>query len=263
MSTDDLYNALVTTAEETPDDWYRYGRQNDVWKRFGYIPFDRCAGTSKAGGSCSSAADCGDTGRELSFTSPLRQRLTIVQSPSAAQTASNVSIVCAGVSSVVSSYLFTLQTASMDADPTSTSQRKPAPTAWRAAWSASRTTPASPATRTSARTTSRSTARREIIRRFARRVSAKGSSGCRDENLWQFFAYPSTIAASDAVARVENILLTTTQSTTSASATCSRIPTRSGARRYAMSAWWKRMGVYRMVGAILVSFDSTCTVIHR
>ncbi|KAL1688597.1 glycoside hydrolase family 92 protein [Schizophyllum commune] len=65
VNTDDLYNALVTTAEETPDDWYRYGRQNDVWKRFGYIPFDRCAGTSKAGGSCSTAADCGDTGLSL------------------------------------------------------------------------------------------------------------------------------------------------------------------------------------------------------
>ncbi|KAL1718177.1 glycoside hydrolase family 92 protein [Schizophyllum commune] len=65
VNTDDLYNALITTAEETPDDWYRYGRQNDVWKRFGYIPFDRCAGTSKAGGSCSTAADCGDTGLSL------------------------------------------------------------------------------------------------------------------------------------------------------------------------------------------------------
>ncbi|TRM60423.1 glycoside hydrolase family 92 protein [Schizophyllum amplum] len=65
VNTDDLYSALLTTAEDTPDDWYRYGRQNDVWKRFGYIPFDRCSGTSKAGGPCSTAADCGDTGLSL------------------------------------------------------------------------------------------------------------------------------------------------------------------------------------------------------
>ncbi|KZV84438.1 glycoside hydrolase family 92 protein [Exidia glandulosa HHB12029] len=65
VNTDDLYTALVTTAEETPSDWYRYGRQNDVWKRFGYIPFDRCTGTSKANGKCTTAADCGDTGLSL------------------------------------------------------------------------------------------------------------------------------------------------------------------------------------------------------
>ncbi|KAL1747392.1 glycoside hydrolase family 92 protein [Schizophyllum fasciatum] len=65
VNTYDLYDALVTTAEETPNDWYRYGRQNDVWKRFGFIPFDRCAGTSKAGSPCSAAADCGDTGLSL------------------------------------------------------------------------------------------------------------------------------------------------------------------------------------------------------
>ena len=98
MNTDDLYNALVTTAEETPDDWYRYGRQNDVWKRFGYIPFDRCAGTSKAGGSCSTAADCGDTGREFSRSVIVAtQAHPIFQSPSVAHTASNVSIVSVGV----------------------------------------------------------------------------------------------------------------------------------------------------------------------
>ncbi|RDB26624.1 hypothetical protein Hypma_005541 [Hypsizygus marmoreus] len=35
---DDLYQALVDTAENTPPDWYRVGRQNTAWKTFGYIP---------------------------------------------------------------------------------------------------------------------------------------------------------------------------------------------------------------------------------
>ncbi|KAF9527225.1 glycosyl hydrolase family 92-domain-containing protein [Crepidotus variabilis] len=40
VSTDDLYQALVATAENTPPDWYRVGRQNTAWKTFGYIPTD-------------------------------------------------------------------------------------------------------------------------------------------------------------------------------------------------------------------------------
>ncbi|KAI0082118.1 hypothetical protein K474DRAFT_1741752 [Panus rudis PR-1116 ss-1] len=38
VNTDDLYQALVDTAENTPPDWYRVGRQNTAWKQFGYIP---------------------------------------------------------------------------------------------------------------------------------------------------------------------------------------------------------------------------------
>ncbi|KAJ7176679.1 glycosyl hydrolase family 92-domain-containing protein [Mycena filopes] len=37
---DDLYQALVDTAENTPPDWYTIGRQNTAWKTFGYIPTD-------------------------------------------------------------------------------------------------------------------------------------------------------------------------------------------------------------------------------
>ncbi|PFH48572.1 glycoside hydrolase family 92 protein [Amanita thiersii Skay4041] len=37
---DNLYQALVDTAENTPPDWYRVGRQNTAWKAFGYIPTD-------------------------------------------------------------------------------------------------------------------------------------------------------------------------------------------------------------------------------
>ncbi|KAF9028902.1 hypothetical protein BDZ89DRAFT_1065801 [Hymenopellis radicata] len=40
VSTDDLYQALVDTAENTPPDWYRVGRQNTAWIQFGYIPTD-------------------------------------------------------------------------------------------------------------------------------------------------------------------------------------------------------------------------------
>ncbi|KAF8994041.1 glycosyl hydrolase family 92-domain-containing protein [Cyathus striatus] len=40
VPTDDLYQALVDTAENTPPDWYRVGRQNTAWKTFGYIPTD-------------------------------------------------------------------------------------------------------------------------------------------------------------------------------------------------------------------------------
>ncbi|KXN82944.1 hypothetical protein AN958_02027 [Leucoagaricus sp. SymC.cos] len=36
----DLYQALVDTAENTPPDWYRVGRENTGWKTFGYIPTD-------------------------------------------------------------------------------------------------------------------------------------------------------------------------------------------------------------------------------
>ncbi|KAH9475893.1 putative secreted glycosidase [Psilocybe cubensis] len=36
----DLYQALVDTAENTPPDWYTVGRQNTAWKTFGYIPTD-------------------------------------------------------------------------------------------------------------------------------------------------------------------------------------------------------------------------------
>ncbi|KAJ3572733.1 hypothetical protein NP233_g2897 [Leucocoprinus birnbaumii] len=38
VSVDDLYQALVDTAENTPPDWYRVGRENTGWKTFGYIP---------------------------------------------------------------------------------------------------------------------------------------------------------------------------------------------------------------------------------
>ncbi|KAJ7604653.1 glycosyl hydrolase family 92-domain-containing protein [Roridomyces roridus] len=40
VPTDDLYQALVDTAENTPPDWYTVGRQNTAWKTFGYIPTD-------------------------------------------------------------------------------------------------------------------------------------------------------------------------------------------------------------------------------
>ncbi|KAJ6598444.1 glycosyl hydrolase family 92-domain-containing protein [Mycena vulgaris] len=36
----DLYQALVDTAENTPPDWYTVGRQNTAWKTFGYLPTD-------------------------------------------------------------------------------------------------------------------------------------------------------------------------------------------------------------------------------
>ncbi|KAJ8487577.1 hypothetical protein ONZ45_g14281 [Pleurotus djamor] len=38
VPTDDLYQALKETAENTPPDWYRVGRQNTAWKTFGFIP---------------------------------------------------------------------------------------------------------------------------------------------------------------------------------------------------------------------------------
>ncbi|KAG9221214.1 hypothetical protein CCMSSC00406_0007388 [Pleurotus cornucopiae] len=38
VPTDDLYQALRDTAENTPPDWYRVGRQNTAWKAFGFIP---------------------------------------------------------------------------------------------------------------------------------------------------------------------------------------------------------------------------------
>ncbi|KAI0083758.1 glycosyl hydrolase family 92-domain-containing protein [Irpex rosettiformis] len=38
VPTDDLYQALVDTAENTPPNWYMVGRQNTAWKTFGYIP---------------------------------------------------------------------------------------------------------------------------------------------------------------------------------------------------------------------------------
>ncbi|GJJ06552.1 hypothetical protein Clacol_000744 [Clathrus columnatus] len=37
---EDLWQALVDTAENTPPDWYTIGRQNTAWKLFGYIPTD-------------------------------------------------------------------------------------------------------------------------------------------------------------------------------------------------------------------------------
>ncbi|KAG6890043.1 hypothetical protein C0995_012500 [Termitomyces sp. Mi166 len=40
VPTDDLYQALVDTAENTPPDWTRVGRQNTAWKMFEYIPTD-------------------------------------------------------------------------------------------------------------------------------------------------------------------------------------------------------------------------------
>ncbi|KZT25871.1 glycoside hydrolase family 92 protein [Neolentinus lepideus HHB14362 ss-1] len=38
VPTDDLYQALVDTAENTPPNWYTVGRQNTAWKIFDYIP---------------------------------------------------------------------------------------------------------------------------------------------------------------------------------------------------------------------------------
>ncbi|KAF9479830.1 hypothetical protein BDN70DRAFT_806378 [Pholiota conissans] len=40
VPTNDLYQALVDTAENTPPDWYMVGRQNTAWKTFGFIPTD-------------------------------------------------------------------------------------------------------------------------------------------------------------------------------------------------------------------------------
>ncbi|KAJ7601123.1 glycosyl hydrolase family 92-domain-containing protein [Mycena floridula] len=40
VPSDDLYQALVDTAENTPPDWSRVGRQNTAWKTFGFIPTD-------------------------------------------------------------------------------------------------------------------------------------------------------------------------------------------------------------------------------
>ncbi|KAH7874906.1 glycosyl hydrolase family 92-domain-containing protein [Lentinula edodes] len=37
---DDLYQALVDTAENTPPNWLTVGRQNTAWKTFDYIPTD-------------------------------------------------------------------------------------------------------------------------------------------------------------------------------------------------------------------------------
>ena len=35
-----LYNALLASAENTPDDWNLQGRQADAWKTYGYLPAD-------------------------------------------------------------------------------------------------------------------------------------------------------------------------------------------------------------------------------
>ncbi|KAJ7624866.1 glycoside hydrolase family 92 protein [Roridomyces roridus] len=40
VSADDLYNALLADAENTPENWNIQGRQADVWKALGYIPSD-------------------------------------------------------------------------------------------------------------------------------------------------------------------------------------------------------------------------------
>ncbi|KAF9070156.1 glycosyl hydrolase family 92-domain-containing protein [Rhodocollybia butyracea] len=40
VPTDDLYQALVDTAENTPPDWLTVGRQNTAWKMFDFIPTD-------------------------------------------------------------------------------------------------------------------------------------------------------------------------------------------------------------------------------
>ncbi|KAJ3766792.1 glycosyl hydrolase family 92-domain-containing protein [Lentinula raphanica] len=40
VPTDDLYQALVDTAENTPPNWLTVGRQNTAWKMFNYIPTD-------------------------------------------------------------------------------------------------------------------------------------------------------------------------------------------------------------------------------
>ncbi|KAJ8082572.1 hypothetical protein PM082_008427 [Marasmius tenuissimus] len=49
VPTDDLYQALVDTAENTPLDWYRVGRQNTAWKMFGYLPTDWVDPTGSTG----------------------------------------------------------------------------------------------------------------------------------------------------------------------------------------------------------------------
>ncbi|KAJ3745146.1 glycosyl hydrolase family 92-domain-containing protein [Lentinula detonsa] len=40
VSVDDLYQALMDTAENTPPNWLTVGRQNTAWKTFNYIPTD-------------------------------------------------------------------------------------------------------------------------------------------------------------------------------------------------------------------------------
>ncbi|KAK0209677.1 glycosyl hydrolase family 92-domain-containing protein [Armillaria fumosa] len=40
VSDEDLYNALLADAENTPPNWNIQGRQADAWKEFGYIPSD-------------------------------------------------------------------------------------------------------------------------------------------------------------------------------------------------------------------------------
>ena len=40
VSADDLYNALLADAEDQSPDWNLQGRQVNVWKSMGYIPFD-------------------------------------------------------------------------------------------------------------------------------------------------------------------------------------------------------------------------------
>ncbi|KAI0690299.1 glycosyl hydrolase family 92-domain-containing protein [Cytidiella melzeri] len=49
VPTDDLYQALVDTAENTPPNWYMVGRQNTAWKMFGYIPTDWTDPTGSVG----------------------------------------------------------------------------------------------------------------------------------------------------------------------------------------------------------------------
>ncbi|CAE7130362.1 unnamed protein product [Rhizoctonia solani] len=40
VSVDDLYSALVTNAEDQPENWNLQGRQTEVWKEYGYVPAD-------------------------------------------------------------------------------------------------------------------------------------------------------------------------------------------------------------------------------
>ncbi|CAK5262259.1 unnamed protein product [Mycena citricolor] len=46
---DDLFQALLDTAQNTPSDWYTIGRQNTAWIQFGYIPTDWVDPTGSVG----------------------------------------------------------------------------------------------------------------------------------------------------------------------------------------------------------------------
>ncbi|KAF7313852.1 hypothetical protein HMN09_00542700 [Mycena chlorophos] len=58
VSTDDLYTALVETAENTPPNWYTVGRQNTAWKEFGFIPTNWTDPTGSTGLPTREASRC-------------------------------------------------------------------------------------------------------------------------------------------------------------------------------------------------------------